>query len=362
MRIAQIAPLAEAIPPTKYGGTERVVHTLTEELVRRGHEVTLFATGNSKTSAKLVSVYPKGLRETNAMETHGFLYSMMNMGLAYQIQDQFDIIHDHNVHFSLPTASIAKIPTVATLHGPFDKINRPYFNNFTKNVHLVAISKSQAKIAPELGIQNIIYNGLDMKGYPFSQKHDGYILFVGRISREKGVHFAIEAAEKLNTPLIMAAKVDGNDTEYFKKEIEPRLSNQIRWIGEVNESERNKLMVNAACMVHPTNWPEPFGLTLIEAMGCGCPVVAFNLGSIPEIIQNGKTGFVINPLDVEGLMKGIVECKTIDRSYCRKYALEHFSEKKMTDKYEELYEQILTQQNKPKFILPDVTPPYSFLS
>jgi glycosyltransferase involved in cell wall biosynthesis len=362
MRIAQIAPLAEAIPPTKYGGTERVVHTLTEELVRRGHEVTLFATGNSKTSAKLVSVYPKGLREANAMETHGFLYSMMNMGIAYQMQDQFDIIHDHNVHFSLPTASIAKTATVATLHGPFDKVNRPYFNNFINNIHLVAISKAQAKRAPELGIQNVIYNGLDMSDYPFSQKHDGYILFVGRISREKGVHFAIEAAEKLGMSLIIAAKVDNNDMDYFKKEIEPKLSDQIRWIGEVNESERNNLMVNATCMVHPTNWPEPFGLTLIEAMGCGCPVVAFNLGSIPEIIQNEKTGFIITPGDIQGLMDGISKCKDINRAYCRGYALEHFSGKKMTDKYVDLYEQILNQNKKSKILLQKGNVPFAFLS
>jgi len=362
MRIAQIAPLAESIPPTKYGGTERVVHTLTEELVRRGHDVTLFATGNSKTSAKLVSVYPKGLRETNAMETHGFLYSMMNMGIAYQMQDQFDIIHDHNVHFSLPTASIAQIPTVATLHGPFDQVNRPYFNNFIKNIHLVAISKAQAKQAPELGIQHIIHNGLDMKAYPFSETHDGYILFVGRISREKGTHFAIEAAERLKMKLIIAAKVDNNDMEYFKKEIEPKLSDQIQWVGEVNEIDRNNLMVNATCMVHPTNWPEPFGLTLIEAMGCGCPVVAFNLGSIPEIIQNGKTGFIIPPEDVSGLMKGIERCKEIDRSYCRTYALTHFSGKKMTDSYEDLYEQILRQHNNQKFITLPGTPQFSFVN
>lgn len=362
MRIAQIAPLAESIPPTKYGGTERVVHTLTEELVHRGHDVTLFATGNSKTSAKLVSVYPKGLREANAMETHGFLYSMMNMGIAYQMQDQFDIIHDHNVHFSLPTASIAKIPTVATLHGPFDKINRPYFNTFTKNIHLVAISKAQAKRAPELGIQNVIYNGLDMNHYPFSQAHDGYLLFVGRISREKGVHFAIEAAERLQIPLIIAAKVDGNDTEYFKKEIEPRLSDKIQWVGEVNEEERNNLMMNALCMIHPTNWPEPFGLTLIEAFACGCPVVAFNLGSIPEIIQNEKTGFIIKPEDVEGLMEGIRKSENIDRTYCRKYALQHFSGEKMTNAYENLYESVLTQHKKQEIILQNTPSPFSFLS
>lgn len=345
MRIAQIATLAESIPPKKYGGTERIVHTLTEELVKRGHDVTLFATGDSKTSAKLVSVYPRGLREAKAMESHGFLYSMYNMGLVYDQQHKFDIIHDHNAHFTLPTANIATTPTVVTLHGPFDHINRPYFKHFTKNIHLVSISKSQASRAPELDIASIIHNGLDMADYPFEHTDDGYLLFVGRLSREKGVHFAIEAAQTLDMPLIMAAKLEKSDMDYFEKYIGPKLSDRIRWVGEVDELERNKLMSHATCMLHPTNWPEPFGLTLIEAMACGCPVVAFDQGSIPEIIVHGKTGFIVPQDDVVAMTEAIKNTKNLERIDARNHALSQFSGERMTDEYETLYEEIFMKKS-----------------
>jgi glycosyltransferase involved in cell wall biosynthesis len=346
MRIAQIATLAERIPPRKYGGTERVVYTLTEELVKRGHDVTLFASGDSITSAKLVSVYPRGLRESKAMESHGFMYSMLNMGIAYDKQDQFDIIHDHNAHFTLPTANIARTPTVITLHGPFDHINRPYFRALSKNINLVAISKKQAERAPELHIANVIHNGLYMENYPFEEEHDGYLLYVGRLSREKGVHHAIEVAQILDIPLLMAAKLDSGDISYFNEKIGPKLSDQIRWIGEVDEIERNKLMSRAMCTLHPTNWPEPFGLTLIEAMACGSPVVAYNQGSIPEIIRHGKTGYVIDVDDIEGMINAVSKIKKIKRIDCRNHALTKFSGEKMGDAYEELYTRILTKKKQ----------------
>ncbi len=350
MRIAQIATLAERIPPVKYGGTERVVYTLTEQLVKRGHDVTLFASANSITSARLVSTYPRGLRESKAMETHGVIYSLYNMGLAYARQDEFDIIHDHNAYFTLPTANIAKTPTVITLHGPFDHINRPYFRALSKNVNLVAISKKQAERAPELAIIDVVHNGLDMKNYPFEEEDEGFLLFVGRISREKGVHFAIEVAQMLDLPLLMAAKLDSGDISYFNEMVGPRLSDRIKWIGEVDEIERNRLMSRALCMLHPTNWAEPFGLTLIEGMACGCPVIAFNQGSIPEIIKNGKTGYVVE--DVEGMIHAVEKVKKIKREICRSHALENFSGEKMTNGYEAIYNRIIEERkmahNKPK--------------
>jgi glycosyltransferase involved in cell wall biosynthesis len=341
MRIAQIAPIIERVPPKKYGGTERVVHALTEELVKRGHEVTLFASGDSVTSAKLESVYPKSLREAKLKDMYGSnIFSLASIGLAYQMQKEFDIIHDHNSYLSLPAANLSQTPVVMTMHGPFTPEVRKIFQ-LLRNPYIVTISDSQSYPAPNLHYAGTVYNGLAMEEYPYSAEHDGYLLYVGRISMEKGVHFAIETAQQLNLPLIIAAKLDPVDKPYFHEYVEPRLTEDVKWIGEVDEAERNRLMSRAKCFLHPVTWREPFGLTLIEAMACGCPVVAFDKGSIPEIIKTGQTGFVVQDLDA--MLDAVDNISTIDRSYCRKYALEFFSAKRMTDGYEEIYKKILSK-------------------
>lgn len=339
MKIAQIAPIIERVPPKKYGGTERVVHALTEELVKRGHEVTLFASGDSLTSAKLVSVYPKSLREAKLKDIYGInTWSLHNIGLAYDMQDEFDIIHDHTGYFGLTLAQIARTPTLITLHGPINRENRHIFERFRKP-YLATISNAQSLPAPGLNYAGMVYNGLPMENYPFSAEHDGYLLFVGRITAEKGVHHAIEVAQDLNLPLIIAAKLEPIDTPYFKEYVEPSLNEQIRWIGEVNEEERNALYSRAMAFLHPVTWREPFGLTLIEAMASGCPVVAFNRGSIPELVVHGKTGYVVN--DVDEMIDALSTINSIDRKECRKHVLENFSASIMADGYEKLYKKIL---------------------
>jgi glycosyltransferase involved in cell wall biosynthesis len=338
MKIAQIAPLAERVPPKKYGGTERVVYSLTEELVKRGHEVTLFASGDSITSAKLAAIYPLALREAKLKDIYGAnIWTLFNIGEAYAKQEEFDIIHDHSGFLSLPTANLSKTPVIMTCHGPFTPENRHIFRKLNKP-HLVTISKSQA-VVPGLNYAGTVYNGLDMKNYPFSNEHDGYLLFVGRISREKGVHNAIEIALNTNLPLVIAAKLDDVDRSYYQNYVEPYLSEKIRWIGEVDEAERNKLMSRAMALMHAITWREPFGLTIVEAMACGCPVVATNLGSIPELIIHGKTGFVHS--SIEEMIDSVLEIDKIDRSECRRHALENFSAEKMADGYERLYSQLL---------------------
>jgi glycosyltransferase involved in cell wall biosynthesis len=346
MKIAQIAPLVERVPPKKYGGTERVVHALTEELVKLGHEVTLFASGDSKTSARLVSVYPRALREAKVknLYTANFL-TMLNIGIAYQRQDEFDIIHDHNDFLSLPTANIARRPVVMTMHGPFTAQNRALFQTLNRP-YQVTISKSQGYVVPKLHHAGTIYNGLNMESYPFSNEHEGYLLYVGRISLEKGVHYAIDAAMSLDLPLIIAAKLENIDKPYFYEYVEPHLSDQIKWVGEVGQDERNQLMSKAMAFLHPVTWREPFGLTLIEAMACGCPVVAFNKGSIPEIVKSGQTGFVVE--DVEGMLDAIQHIGSIDRQVCRNHSLENFNSRKMAEEYEILYKKILDESNNPK--------------
>lgn len=342
MKIAQIAPLIERIPPKKYGGTERVVHALTEELVKRGHEVTLFASGDSLTSAKLVSVYHRALREAKLQDIYGTnTFVMMNIGVAYQRHQEFDIIHDHTGIISLPTANICPTPVVMTVHGAFTLENRAVFQAL-RNPYQVTISNAQSYAVPSLHHAGTVYNGLNMTSYPFSREHDGYLLYVGRISIEKGVHYAIRAAQALDLPLIIAAKLDPLDKPYFQQYIEPHLSDQITWINEVDEAERNKLMSRAKCFLHPVTWREPFGLTLIEAMACGCPVVAFNKGSIPEIIKNGETGYVVE--DIEGMIDAIQAIDNIDRQACRDHALSNFSAENMASGYEAIYEKILKHE------------------
>lgn len=348
MRIAQIAPIVERLPPKKYGGTERVIYHLTEELVARGHDVTLFATGDTITSAKLVSVVPRGLREIpGEKDIYGFnLHSLLNMGLAYSMADQFDIIHDHNAHMGLPTANVVKTPVVMTWHGPYDSGMTDYFSRLNRP-HLVSISRSQASLAPKLRFAGNVYNGLPMDDYPFSNTAGDYLLYVGRIDAEKGVHHAIDAAMRLRMKLIIAAKLDDQVPrikQYFETEIAPRLEagkDSVVWIGEVEEAERNELMTHAIALLHAVTWPEPFGLTLIEAQACGCPVIAFNKGSIPEIVIHGRTGFVVE--DVDGMVEAVKRIGEIDRAACRAHAIQNFSAMQMAAGYEAVYRRLLAQ-------------------
>lgn len=353
MKIAQIAPIALAVPPKNYGGTERVVHNLTEELVKLGHEVTLFASGDSVTSAKLVSVTPKSLKDLESSDPYGQnILTSQHLGLAYKMQDQFDIIHDHLAPVSLPTANVAKTPVVYTYHGPFTPEVREIFSLLNKP-YVVTISKKQAEHAgKQVNHAKTIYHGMRMDHYPFSDSPEDYLLFVGRITEEKGVHHAIEVAKRVGKKLIIAAKLETTfkpDVEYYEKLIKPELNEQIQWIGPVGEEERNELMKNALCFLHPVTWPEPFGLTLIETMACGTPVIAFNLGSIPEVIADGKTGFVVET--VEEMVDAVQKVHTIDRNVCRQFSLEHYSAKRMALEYVEVYKQIIAHNKQKQTLL-----------
>lgn len=359
MKIAQIAPIIERVPPKKYGGTERVVYALTEELVKRGHDVTLFATGDSITSGRLISVCPKALKEIKIKHLYGAnAWTMLNIGLAYSLQDEFDIIHDHNNDLSLPTANIAKTPVIMTIHGVIKGNIKRFFESLS-SVNLVSISYAQREPMPDLNYVGNVYHGLEMKDYPFSRHHDGYLLYVGRISHEKGVHNAITVAKKLNLPLIIAAKLETaepSDVLYFHKFIKPHLSDQIRWIGEVDENERNKLMSKAMAFLHLLTWREPFGLALIEAMACGTPVFAFNKGSMPEIITEGVTGFIVE--DLNQAIEVVKNISKFDRFKCRQHAIKHFSPGNMTDGYEEIYRKVLSKRLR-KQSKEEIWPPFT---
>lgn len=354
MKIAITAPLIERVPPKKYGGTERVVYTLTEELVRRGHDVTLFASGDSITSAKLESGHPIALREALVADkalapglrqgistAAGNPPTLHMLGRLFKRAHEFDIIHDHIDMATLPFAELCETPVVMTIHGNIAPEALPLYKEF-KRPYQVAISKSlQAAQPPELNYAGVVYNGLSMEHYPFKEEPGKYLLFVGRICREKGTHLAIKVAKRLNLPLIIAAKIEQveQDKRYYRELIKPELGGDITWIGEVDEAKRNELMAGALCLLHPITWPEPFGLTLIETMACGTPVVAFRKGSIPEIIEHGKTGFVVDKLNQ--MVGAVQQLGTIDRAYCREYALKTFNAQTMTDGYEAIYKKVI---------------------
>jgi glycosyltransferase involved in cell wall biosynthesis len=338
MKIAQIAPLIERVPPKTYGGTERVVSALTEELVKRGHDVTLFASGDSITSARLVPIYPKNLRELKLDPFKENSIRLMGIGVPFSRQNEFDIIHDHNLPFSAPTANLAKTPVIATLHGPIDPGNQELYEAMS-NPYLVSISKAQIPKNSTMNHITTIYHGFNMQQFPYSNKPLDFLLYVGRIAPKKGLHHAINVTKKLNMKLVIAAKYVQYHDDYFQNIIKPQLSDKIQWIGEVNEIERNKLMSNARAFLHPACWDEPFGLTMIEALACGTPVIAYKRGSIPEIIKHEKVGFIVN--NETEMARAIMKINTIDREACRRYALSKFNVEKMTDEYEIVYRAVI---------------------
>lgn len=339
MRIAQIAPLNQRVPPPRYGGTERVVSYLTEELVRRGHKVTLFSAAGSETKAELASVVPHPLREAHILDSTPF--TVAEVAKVYKLAEKFDIIHNHAWpdYLTFAAASQSKTPTVTTLHNPFFPETRRVFDEY-KNLNFVSISNNQRKSNKKLNYCGTVYNSIPVEKFPYSKNHDDYLLHVGRISLQKGTHIAIDVATSLKKELIIAAKLDPWEVEYFNQYVAPRLSNgHVHWVGEVDEAERNKLMSKALCLVNPITWKEPFGLAMIESMACGAPVASFKNGSAPEIVEHGKTGFVVE--NEKQMVRAIKKIGSLERKECRKHVKEKFSVKQMVDSYEDIYRKVI---------------------
>ncbi len=343
MRIAQVAPLWERVPPPAYGGIELVVGMLCEELVRRGHEVTLFASGDSITSAKLESVHPQALRLDTTIKDYG-IYEMLQLGWIYERAKEFDIIHSHMGCAALPYANLVKTPTVHTLHGTFSPDNEKLFFK-ERRQHYVSISESQREPRLNLNCVATVYNGIDPDIYEFhpTPQEPPYLAFLGRMSPEKGPHLAIEIAKRSGWHLKMAGKVDVVDREYFRTEIEPHIDGkQIEFLGEANHVQKNLLMGQAVATLFPITWREPFGLVSIESMAAGTPVIAIALGATPEIIAHGKTGFLCS--NVEECIAAIAPATQLSRYACREYVANKFSAQGMTDGYEAVYRQILSDR------------------
>lgn len=340
MKIAQIAPLIESVPPRLYGGTERIVSYLTEELVQLGHEVTLFASGDSLTSANLVSCVPRALRLDD--QIHDTIpYYMLMLDRVRQQARNFDILHFHIDFFPFPMfRSIAK-RTVTTLHGRLDLPYLPPFYTAFDDMPLVSISDAQRLPIPEANFAATIYHGLPLKLHnPTFDPRGGYVAFLGRISPEKGPERAIHIARTLGVPLKIAAKVDKVDESYFRERVAPLLNGPgVEFVGEINERQKTKFLGEALALLFPIDWPEPFGLTMIEAMACGTPVLAFRRGSVPEIIDNGITGVIVDGM--EHAAAALPQVLALDRRAVRRRFEERFSAALMAKNYVNLYRSML---------------------
>jgi glycosyltransferase involved in cell wall biosynthesis len=335
MRIAQIAPLHEAVPPKLYGGTERVVSFLTEELVAQGHEVTLFASGDSITSARLEPIWPRALRLDPAIRDPIAPHMLLMEEVRRQAED-FDCLHFHMDYWPFSLFSRQRTPFVTTLHGRLDLPElQPVFNTFNK-VPVVSISNSQRRPLPQANYVETVLHGLPENLLTPQGEPQGYLAFLGRIAPEKCPDRAIRIAQACGIPIKLAAKVDKADTEYFNSRIRPLLDGPgVEMIGEISDREKPAFLSGAIGLLMPIDWPEPFGLVMIEAMACGTPVIAFNRGSVPEVVEDGLTGFIVE--DIQGAVAAVHKLEGLSRKAVRQRFEQRFTARRMAEDYINVY-------------------------
>jgi glycosyltransferase involved in cell wall biosynthesis len=339
MKIAQVAPLYESVPPTMYGGTERVVSYLTEELVRQGHDVTLFASGDSVTSARLIAPCERSLRlDPDCVDQ--MAHHILMLEQVYHQFNTFDIIHFHIDYLHFPVSRRQRIPHITTLHGRLDIPDLQALYREYKDMPVVSISESQRTPIPAVNWQGTVYHGLSEDLYSCNDAPGKYLAFLGRISPEKRIDRAIEIAILSGLPLKIAAKVDRVDREYFTELIEPMLDHPlIEYIGEIGDNDKQEFLSNASALLFPIDWPEPFGMVMIEAMACGTPVIAWPNGSVPEIIEDGVNGFVVE--SIESAVDAVRRLSEIDRRTCRSVFEQRFSAQRMAQGYVDIYERLI---------------------
>ena len=342
MRIAQIAPLHEAVPPKLYGGTERVVSFLTEELVAQGHHVTLFASGDSVTSAKLESVWPRALRLDPAIRDPIAPHMMMMESVRRQA-DEFDVLHFHMDYWPFSLFGRQRTPFVTTMHGRLDLAEwRPLFDTFP-NVPLVSISDAQRRPLPQANYVSTVHHGLPDDLLTPQPGPKDYLAFLGRIAPEKGPDRAIRIARACGIPLKMAAKVDRTDQVYFDTVIRPMLADGgVELIGEINDAQKPEFLSGAMALLMPIDWPEPFGLVMIESMACGTPVIAFNRGSVPEIVEDGVSGFIVE--DETGAMAAVNRLSRLSRATVRQRFDARFTARRMAEDYVNIYRSLAGEE------------------
>jgi glycosyltransferase involved in cell wall biosynthesis len=343
LRIAQIAPLYESVPPKLYGGTERVVAYLTDELMNQGHHVTLFASGDSKTKARLIPICDRALRLSNPLDP--LAHHILQLQEVFERIDEFDILHFHTDYLHFPFTYSHDITTITTLHGRLDIDDLvPIYKKF-RNMPVVSISNAQREPLPLANWIGTVYHGLPEDLYRPGKGMGNYVVFVGRISPEKRVDRAIEIARQANLKIRIAAKIDKADQEYYDKEIRHLFSQpHVEFLGEIDEGEKNELLRNATALLFPIDWREPFGMVLIEALACATPVVAFNRGSVPEIISNGKTGYIVE--NISEAAAALQRIHEISRDECRRTFENRFSATIMAKNYLKLYEKLVHPEKK----------------
>lgn len=348
LKIAQIAPLWFPIPPKKYGGTERIIYYLTEGLIKRGHKVTLFASGDSKTSAKLIACTKTHLIK-RGIPWEDWWWNNLNYATAFEKAKDFDIIHSHWTPLGMYFQKFVKTPVLHTLHNiPPKKDPRwEIFSNF-KESNVVFISKIEKENSPvDFKKEYIVYNGIDVSQFKLNLGPKRHFIWIGRICQKKGIENAIYVAKKMGIKLILAGQLQPMYKDYFQKKIKPHLNEKIKYVGELKQNQLSSFYGSAQGFLYPFEWEEPFGLCMIEAMACGAPVIAFDKGSAREIIKNGKTGFVVPFFDkkgrknFEGLISAIKKINQIKRIDCRKWVEENFSIEKMINNYEKVYYQLV---------------------
>ena len=344
MRIAQVAPLYERVPPLSYGGTERIVSYLTEELLRQGHQLTLFASGESLTKGNLVASCDRSLR-LNPDCVDYLVHYVLQLEQVLQLSNSFDVIHFHLDYLHFPLFRRQGIPNVTTLHGRLDLADLvPLYREFS-DMAVVSISNAQRNPLPWLNWQGTVHHGIPVELYEGKRDQGSYLAFLGRISPEKRLDRAIEIAKSVNMKLKIAAKIDAVDREYTEREIRPLLDHPVvEFIGEIGEREKQAFLGNAYALLFPIDWPEPFGLVMIEAMACGTPVVAFPRGSVPEVIDQGVTGFMVH--SIEEAVVALERIQHFDRERCRQVFERRFSATRMANDYMKIYEKVLENRDR----------------
>jgi glycosyltransferase involved in cell wall biosynthesis len=343
MRIAQIAPLYESVPPQLYGGTERVVSYLTEELVAQGHEVTLFASGDSQTSARLIPSGRRALRlDGSCVDQLACHYLMLEN--VIERAHEFDILHFHVDYLHFPFSKRCAVPHLTTLHGRLNIPELVLLHRAFPEAPLVSISMSQRKPLPWANWIGNVYHGLPSPTFAPGSGRKNYLAFIGRIAREKRVDRAVKIAVKSGMSLRIAAKIDPSDREYYEKEIKPLLQHPlVEYIGEISEEQKPAFLGDAYAQIFPIDWPEPFGLCMIEAMSLGTPTIAFDCGSVSEVIRDGVTGFVVN--SVAGAVEAIPKIASLSRAACRREFDQRFLASRMAEDYVRLYELLATAES-----------------
>lgn len=343
LRVAQVAPLYESVPPRLYGGTERIVSFLTEALVDAGHDVTLFASGDSVTGARLVAPVEKALRlnkETvDEIAPHFTMVQMVQEEMA-----SFDIVHYHVDYLHYPASRHAATPHVTTLHGRLDIPELQALYKAYRDMPVVSISNAQRAPLSWINWQGTVYHGLPEKLFKPTYRNGEYLVFLGRVSPEKGVDQAIAIATECGIPLKIAAKIDKGDREYYDQHIRELLDHPlVEFVGEITEEQKNEFLGNAMALLFPINWSEPFGLVMIESLACGTPVVAYSRGSVPEILSNGACGFIVR--NKEEAIAAVRKISSVSRQECRSYFETRFTSARMADDYLRVYQNIINHRN-----------------